>query len=418
MPGAAAPARPFDRAAAFEDLRARLFTPSTADRVGLEAELIALDATHRLPAPIFPHDASRGEPATLDVVRRLGSARGWSESESPYGSPRFRTPAGGTVSFEPGGQVEWSSTPASSVEAVVAEGQRVMGALAEAAESAGIVLIFRGIDPVNSLERSPLRLASRRYARMADYLDRWSPHGATMMRQCAALHLNLDFGERPSRRWQAATAVTPLLLAIFANSPLYRGAPTGHRSFRAHQWRRFDPRRSGLLPGRDAPEALFERALAAGDFLSDREVGESPSVAERLDAGTMTRGEWRAHLSTFFPELRPRGYMELRAVDALPPRWYGAPLVFLTGLLYDDSALEWTLRALPEPTEEALEAAGRTGLRDPGLASVARSVFRQALAGAERLGVDFTGSEPLAAAAEFFERFTQRGRDPGDDPEA
>ncbi len=103
-------------------------------------------------------------------------------------------------------------------------------------------------------------------------------------------------------------------------------------------------------------------------------------------------------------------------MDALPPRWYAAPLVFLTGLLYDETALSWALEELPEPSEDAVRRAGRSGLRDPALAALARRAFREALAGAERLGVGFTGSGPLDVAHRFFERFTLRREDPGDEP--
>jgi glutamate--cysteine ligase len=123
---------------------------------------------------------------------------------------------------------------------------------------------------------------------------------------------------------------------------------------------------------------------------------------------------WQTHLTTLFPEVRPRGHFEVRSCDAIDPKYYAAPLVFLTGLAYDASSAA-EAAVLAGDSRALLRAAGEHALRDPSIARVARDLFELALSGAERLGASFCGAEDIETARAFYREFTSRDRSPADD---
>jgi glutamate--cysteine ligase len=125
--------------------------------------------------------------------------------------------------------------------------------------------------------------------------------------------------------------------------------------------------------------------------------------------------DWCVHLSTLFPEVRPRGYFELRSADVVSPHWYAAPLVFVAGLVYHRPNLEVALDLLGPPDPDLLVRGGREGLADPVLGATAPTLCDMALEGCAALGADFTDLLDLERAAEYFERYTRRGRSPADD---
>jgi glutamate--cysteine ligase len=124
--------------------------------------------------------------------------------------------------------------------------------------------------------------------------------------------------------------------------------------------------------------------------------------------------EWRAHLTTLFPEVRPKGFAEVRSADAVAPEWYAAPLVLLAGIVYHPPTLRAAADLLGDPDPGLLHAAGRDGLSDPRIGAVARDLADLALAGAAALPGIFDG-DGLNEAAAFFARYTRRSRSPGDD---
>jgi glutamate--cysteine ligase len=131
-------------------------------------------------------------------------------------------------------------------------------------------------------------------------------------------------------------------------------------------------------------------------------------------AGEILGGDWDTHLTTLFPEVRPRGHYEVRSCDAIDPRWYAAPIVFISALAYDEVAAK-DAALLAADSRALLRAAGQRGLHDSSIARTARDLFQLALDGARRLGPSFIDDETLAAAAEFYSRYTARDRAPADD---
>lgn len=402
---------PLSRAALADDLARHAFAlgvPAASPcRTGAEAELIPVEAATGRRVPIA---------ATLPLLRRFGGERGWREEPSPYGVPRFVVPDGGIVSYEPGGQVELSTPPFASLGALVGSLRGTVVPLRRRLREEGIELLSVGIDPLNTIGDVPQQLPGRRYVAMTEFLERLGTGGTRMMRLTASLQLSLDPGAAPLRRWRLLNALAPFVVALFASSPVSGGRPTGERSFRARVWRELDGGRTGLFRcGADPVGEYLDFALAAPAILLPwGEDGARPFSAHAA-AGAASFDDWRDHLSTLFPEVRPRGFAEVRSCDAVAPEWYAAPLVFLAGLAYDPAAAAEAAELLGEPDPELLERAGRLGLRDPFLAAMATVLCGVALRGADALGEAVVPGAVREEAREFFRRYTLRGRSPADD---
>ncbi|MGK7310625.1 MAG: glutamate-cysteine ligase family protein [Candidatus Longimicrobiales bacterium M2_2A_002] len=395
-----------------DDVRTRLFTPAGREpRYGAEVELIPVRAADGRPVPIHGDDAG---PGTLNVLLRHGESRGWFRRPGPHGVDSVATPDGSAFSFEPGGQLELATRPRRSVDALVEELDRVVPPLIEAAGTTGIRLLGVGIDPFNPLDRACLQLQGERYRRMHRYLGAIGDAGPRMMLQTAAIQINVELGppEQAELRWRVLNGVAPFLTALFANSPVYSGLETGFASYRARQWRRLDRRRTGLLGREDDPAAEYTDFALAASWIFGPEARPAEPFLDLLLRGEVTMGEWRRHLTTLFPEVRPRGFLEVRGIDALPPRWYAAPLVFLAGLLADRDALLQAREITGAPDSARLQDAARTGMADPRIAGPARALFELALATCDRHGL---APASVEIARDYVQRYTARGRSPADD---
>lgn len=394
------------------DLRARAFAPAAArhdapPRIGAEAELIALDAATGLPCALHR--------TLLPFLRRHGEREGWRERRSAKGTPLFALPDGGTISFEPGGQVEYGSPPCASASALLARLRAVLAPLCRAAGDAGIALLAVGIDPVNPVRDAPLQLEAERYTMMARYLATIGEAGARMMRQTAALQVSLDLGPEPARRWRVLNAMAPYLTAIFANSAIHAGVPTGCASWRAHGWRLLDPTRTGIPPcDGDPAEGYLDFALGARAMMRPGLDGAYEPFGALVARGDTSPDDWEEHLTTLFPEVRPRGWLEVRSCDAVPLEWQEAPIALLAGISYEPRALREAEALLGSADGALLERAGRCGLHDPALAGRARDLVEIALAGCGALR-GYLSAADVERARAFFDAYTRRGRTLADD---
>lgn len=405
------PTRPLSRGQLVEDLRRGAFGRRPGPpRVGAEVELLPLDADSGRQLPVSDPD---GGVCTLPIVRLHAAISGWREQPGACG-PTFLPPEGGVVSYEPGGQIEYGSPPFHSVGRVVEALHAVVLPLRATLRQHGVRLEGVGLDPLGQPGGVPLQLHNERYRRMDEYLAGIGPAGARMMRQTAALQVNVDWTESPSEDWRLLNALAPYLVAIFANSPCYQGFPTGAQSFRSLTWRELDRSRTGLSDGTGDPaEEYADFALRAGAILG-RGAGDARPFEEWLGRAA-TLDDWHTHLTTLFPEVRPKGYAEVRSMDSLDPEWYAAPLVLLAGIFYHPEA-RWAaadLVAGRDPT--LLRRAAAAGLRDALIAARASDLVGIALSGAHALGPSLVEEETLDAAAGFFHRFTLRGRSPADE---
>jgi glutamate--cysteine ligase len=405
------------RAVLEADLADRAFAapPSaslTPRRVGAEVELIPVEAATGRRCPL----ETGAVPGTLPFLRKFGVRQGWRETCTAKGTPCFELPAGGTLTFEPGGQLEYSSPACRSPSVLLALLRSVVLPLRAAAANEGIELMAVGIDPLNPTDRAPLLLRTKRYARMAEYLGRIGPAGARMMRQTAAFQMSLDLDDEPWLRWSVSNAAAPYVTAIFANSPLYDGATTGHRSTRAQVWRELDPARTGLPWDAEMPvKAYLDFALRAPAILLPQVHGGHRPFGAWLEHARPTVEEWHDHLTTLFPEVRPRGHLELRSCDAVGPQWYAAPIALAVGITYDPRALRAAADLLGKPDLGRLNRAGRLGLGDSAIRRTAVDLVDIALVGCRALGPAYFHGADLEQAHSFFDQYTRRGRSPADD---
>jgi len=281
---------------------------------------------------------------------------------------------------------------------------------------------------------------------MEAFLDVEGFAGRTMMCSTASIQVNLENGSPAAlaQRWHLVHAIGPLLVATFAHSPVPGGGGRGPRSARQQVWSVMDPTRTGPVHGPilrgegswttpDPVEEWLHYALAARVMMIRATPERFVAVDGPLGADPLTFGAWMQrghelgwptlddfeyHLTTLFPPVRPRGWLELRMIDSLPDPWWRVAAAVATALLEDADAGAAALEAVSGPpggtgVTDHWRSAARHGLADPALRAAAGAVFRAALEGMGRLGADRT---TVAAAEAFHERFVARGRCPADEP--
>jgi glutamate--cysteine ligase len=389
--------------------------------IGTELEWLVGDASD--PSLPVPFERVR---AILDRLKRPGSM-----------------PGNGLLTLEPGGQVELSTAPAANLSACITAARDDMRVLDEAFWSEGLVLTGQGLD----LHRLPNRvLDSPRYAAMEKYFDRCGPWGRVMMCSTASVQVCIDAGlDNASTsgftfRWRLLHALGPVLVAVFANSPLRRGRATGWKCTRQLVWSRLDPYRTrapnGAEPGlvhangngarSDPRRDMVSYAMDAGVLCVRRPDGEPWTVPTGLTLRDWLRGsvepgptadDLSYHLSTLFPPVRARGHFELRMIDAQQGDGWIVPVALVSALADDPRAAEAAMAAAEPVWYEHDDPgpwlrAARLGLSDPVLARAATECFAVASAALARSQAPVSIT---SAVAEFADRYAERGRCPADD---
>jgi glutamate--cysteine ligase len=385
-----------------EDVRQRLFAPAVSANpraVGVELELIPVHKTTRTRA-LAQNDARA---STSEVLSRVGLREGWDEETNGEDPPSWKLPDGTHISFEPGGQLEISSAPAPTASQVIDSTQGVVTILREAMSNVGIELLARGVDPFNDIDAVPLQLHRDRYTGMTRYFDSIGPSGVQMMRQTAALQINLERGGDPRSRWRLLNGLAPIVVALFANSKQYARKPTGWASYRAQLWRTLDPSRTGIIYDESRyVERYLDFALDAIAMRSGDDSASYRAFRGWMSDASVSRDDWLFHLSTLFPEVRPKEFFELRSADTIEPYALAAPVVFVTGLVYDDEIAYRAAELTGAPSEKMLERAGRLGLADAEIRRIASRLVVLALDGGRRLGSDYIKRQHLEAAYQYF----------------
>lgn len=389
-------------AALLQDIRRRLFAPSstaTPRAIGLELELIPLMRDTRKPALTGGATGS-----TSAILSRLGEQRGWTRQPAGEDPPAWILSDGARISFEPGGQIEISTAPHATASAVIDSTRALADELRNAMAAGGIDLLARGVDPYNDIDAVPLQLHRARYTDMTRYFESIGSSGVRMMRQTAALQINVERGADPESRWRLLNALAPIVVALFANSRNYAGRPTEWASYRARLWRTLDSSRTGIPYDETDPGAHYLRfALEAGAM---RARGGTRYVAFRewLNDPAVGFDDWVFHLSTLFPEVRPKEFFELRSADTIEPDSLAAPVVFVAGLIYDAESMRQAADIIGPPSERLLASATRFGLRDASLRDLASDLTSLSIAGARRLGANYLRESHIEEAARYFAR--------------
>ncbi len=370
----------------------------------------------------------------LEVIDELAATddRIAPRSSAPPGPVEYPISDGGRLTFEPGAQVEHSTAVYPGVTAAVDDVVEVMGRVRRAFRRHGVDLAAVGVDIWNDVETVPQQLRAGRYTAQAAYYRQRGHWGAVMMRHTASLQINLDLGPEGvwQERWLLANLASPLMTASFASSP-----GLGAVCSRARAWQELDPTRSGfprlLIEGSgNDPRLEWGQAALEADVMLYRvddghyEPGCVGCSFEKWILEGHPRWGWPTaddldyHLTTLFFEVRPRGFLELRAGEALPDQWRTAPVTLMASLFYDDRARTAALALLDDHRRglpELWRRAAQDGVRDPILRDLACRLWGIGLEGAKSLPAGYVEDDSLAATEAFLGHFTSRGRMPTDD---
>ena len=320
-------------------------------RVGTEYEKIGIE---RRSAKAIPYSGPRG---VETILRALAEEYNWRPQEED-GHVMALARGNVQITLEPGGQIELSGEPCESIHCSQAEFTQHIRELLEVAERLDVVFLGLGIQPVSSLPEIEW-LPKKRYRIMAPYMQKVGTMGHRMMKQTATVQANIDFSDERDAmaKFRTAMGLSPLITAIFANSPISEGDLNGYKSFRGHIWTKTDKDRCGLLPFAFSSDVSFahyvEYALDVPMYFIIRDgsyVDLSGTPFRRfLDHGHQghyaTIEDWDLHLTTLFPEVRIKRYMEIRSADSQPPELMPALPALIKGVLYNSDCLQasWDL---------------------------------------------------------------------------
>jgi glutamate--cysteine ligase len=377
--------------------------PAASFRVGTENEKIPF---YRADLTPVPYGGARGIRALLEGMRgRLG----WEaivDGDDLIGL--FDAASGAAISLEPGGQFELSGSPLETVHQTAAELDAHLRLTREIAEPLGIGFLALGMSPKWTLAQTPA-MPKRRYQIMTRYMPKVGTRGLDMMFRTATVQSNLDFSSEADmvKKLRVGLALQPLVTALFANSPFTEGKLNGFLSARSEIWRDTDNARAGMLPFAFEAGMGFERYVdyaldvpmyfvKRGDHYHDV-AGASfrDLLAGRLEAlpgERATISDWVNHLSTLFPEVRLKRYLEVRGADEGPPARIAALPALMVGLYYDSGALDaafdvvrnWSAAERQKLRDDVPRLALGASIAGRGLAEVGREILSIARAGLTR----------------------------------
>jgi len=325
-------------------------------RIGTEHEKFAftLDGHH----PV-PYEGRRGIRALLEGMQHLLGWQPIMEGANVIGL--LDVTGGGAITLEPGGQFELSGAQVQTVHQTSRELMAHLAQLREVAQPLRIGFLGIGMTPSWTRAEMP-KMPKWRYKIMTAYMPKVGTLGLDMMYRTCTVQTNLDFSSEADmvKKLRVSIALQPVATALFANSPFTEGKPNGYLSFRSEIWRDTDNARAGMLPWVFESGMGFERWVdyaldvpmyfvkhgddyvdASGQSFRDLLAGKLPAMPGAL----ATTSDWANHISTIFPEVRLKRYLEMRGADSgTSPNLLALPALWV-GLLYDDASLDaaWDL---------------------------------------------------------------------------
>ncbi|SCW32972.1 glutamate--cysteine ligase [Rhizobium mongolense subsp. loessense] len=326
--------------------------PKERFRIGTEHEKFAFFRADNNPVPYA------GEASISALLKGLQAKNGWDpimDGENIIGLAEQR--GMGAISIEPGGQFELSGAPLETIHETCRESNSHLATLREIAEPMGIRFLGIGGSPKWTLAETP-RMPKSRYDIMTRYMPKVGTKGLDMMYRTCTIQVNLDFSSEADmqKKMRVSMKLQSLATALFASSPFTEGQPNGMLSWRGDIWRDTDNRRSGLLDFTFRDDFGFQHYMEwALDvpmyfIVRDGHYHDCTHVTFRqfmngalkgeVAAWEPTMGDWTNHLSTLFPDVRLKRFLEMRGADGGPWRRICALPAFWVGLLYDEAALD------------------------------------------------------------------------------
>ncbi len=330
--------------------------PRDAWRLGTEHEKVPF---YKADASPVPYDGGKGIRALLEGLQ---DRTGWSpimEDDHPIGL--FDEQGGGAISLEPGGQFELSGAPLKTLHETAQETAQHIADAKAVGERLGIDFLTLGMSPLWTRAETPV-MPKKRYGIMTGYMPKVGTLGLDMMYRTSTVQVNMDYASEADmvKKLRVSLALQPIATAIFANSPFTDGKPNGFLSMRSEIWRDTDKDRTGMMAfafedgfgyeryvdwALDVPMYFVKRDETyhnvAGASFRDLLAGK----LAQLPGERAVRSDWANHVSTLFPEVRLKRYLEMRGADVGNIEHIVALSAFWTGLLYDDTALDgaWEL---------------------------------------------------------------------------
>ncbi len=374
--------------------------PAEQWRIGTEHEKFAYRLSDLRP---LPYEGPDGIGAVLEGLARFG----WQRVTEAGNVIALSDASGCSVTLEPGGQVELSGAPLQTIHETCDEVHEHLRQVREVNQELGVGMIGLGFQPKWS--RADIHwMPKGRYKIMREYMPKKGTLGLDMMTRTCTVQVNLDFADEADmvRKFRTAIALQPVATALFANSPFTEGQPNGFQSYRSHIWTDTDPDRSGDLPLVFEDGFGFERYVdyvldvpmyfvyrdgqyldASGQSFRDFLDGRLPALPGEIPR----MGDWEDHLTTVFPEVRLKRYLEMRGADGGPWRRLCALPALWVGLLYDGPALDaawdlvkdWTEEERAELRREVPRSGLKTRFRRRSMQHVALEVLEIARNGLE-----------------------------------
>ena len=426
--------RPIERRDELVDWLAQGAKPKSAFRIGTEHEKFVFTLEDHRPVP---YEGRRGIRALLEGMQHLLGWQPITEGEHIIGLSDVT--GGGAISLEPGGQFELSGA---QVETVHQTSSELMAHLAQVREVAAPLHIgFLGMGMTPNWTRAEIpKMPKGRYRIMTAYMPKVGTLGLDMMYRTCTVQTNLDFSSEADmvKKLRVSIALQPVATALFANSPFTEGKPNGFLSFRAEIWRHTDPDRTGMLPWVFEDGMGFERWVdyaldvpmyfvkhgdeyvdVAGQSFRDLIAGKLPG----MPGASATISDWANHLSTTFPEVRLKRYLEMRGADSGPlPSLLALP-AFWAGILYDETSLDaawdlvkgWTAEERQKLRDEVPKAGLAATVRGRTVFEIANDTLRLAHAGlARRKRFDVAGHDETRYLEPLHDRLA-RGTTPAEE---
>src|SRR5712671_2035631 len=338
--------------------------PPAAWRVGTEHEKFVF---RRSDLKRVPYDGPDGIRALLEGMTRFG----WKPVIEHGNIIALSNDSQCSITLEPGGQFELSGAPLETVHQTCDEVHEHLRQVREVCDELGLGMIGLGFDPKSRRDEVPF-MPKGRYKIMRDYMPKKGKLGLDMMLRTCTVQVNLDFDSESDmvKKLRVGLALQPVATALFADSPFTEGKPNGFLSYRSHIWTDTDPDRCGTLPFAFEPGMGFERYVdylldmpmyfvyrdgryidAAGQSFRDFLAGKLPAFP-----GEIPRiGDWADHLTTAFPEVRLKTFLEMRGADGGPWRRLCALPALWVGLFYDSAALDAAYDLITDWTTEERE---------------------------------------------------------------
>ncbi|MEG3618998.1 glutamate--cysteine ligase [Magnetovibrio sp. PR-2] len=350
------------------------------------------------------YEGPQGIKLLLEKLQRFG----WDPVTEDGNMIALKQTDGSSVTLEPAGQVELSGAPLDTIHDTCKEvGTHLQQVKAIAAEM-GIAFLGIGYQPKWPRDTMPW-MPKNRYAIMQDYMPKKGSLGLDMMQSTCTVQVNLDFDSEATmvKMFRLSLALQPIATALFANSPFKEGVPSGYLSYRSHIWTDTDPDRTGSLPFVFEDGFGFERYAdymldvpmyfvyrdgkyidASGQSFRDFLAGKLPALPGEYP----TEKDWEDHLTTAFPEVRLKKYMEMRGADGGPWSRICALPALWVGLLYDQDAMdhawsivkEWSAEEIAQLREDVPRLALNTPFRDTNVGDIAMDVLECAHEGLVR----------------------------------